>query len=284
MILAVALMATTSTTTNAQTAVPFQVQRSGAGRAIIFIPGLMSNGQVWNQLAAHYAKTHDVHVLTLAGFGGVAPMQVDSFLMRERNAIIAYIKANDLQSPILVGHSLGGFLAFSIAANAPQLTGPIIAIDGVPFISALRDSTTTAAAAKAQAEAIRVMYEGLTAEQVAAQTSMGAASMTRDSAAAVRIVEWARGSHPPTTGAAIAEMLTTDLRDDVGAIRTPVLLIGAGSGMPDAMQTTMKQAYASQISRIPNARLEWFADARHFIMFDEPARLVRVIDAFLGTR
>jgi N-formylmaleamate deformylase len=284
MILAAALLATTSTAVHAQTPPPFEVQRHGSGRAMIFIPGLMSHGDVWTETARHYAKTHDVHVITLAGFAGAKPLSSDSFLKTGRDAILAYIKKHELEKPVIVGHSLGGFMAFSLAATAPDIIGPIVAVDGVPFISALRDSAATEAGSMLQAKAIRTMYESFTPEQVAAQTQVGAANMTLDSVAGLRIVEWARTSHPRTTAAAIAEMLTTDLRDDVAAIRSPVLLIGAGNGMNEAMQTQVKQSYARQLARIPNARLEWFAQSRHFIMFDEPARLVQTIDAFLSAQ
>jgi N-formylmaleamate deformylase len=239
---------------------------------------------VWDATASHYAKTHEVHVLTLAGFATVAPIQSEMFLETQRDAVIAYIRANKLVKPVIIGHSLGGFLAFWIAATAPDLVGPIVAVDGVPFYSALADTTMTADRARPQATAMQAMYSSFTPEQVALQTQTAVARMTRDSVGAAHIVDWARSSHVPTTAKAMAEMMTTDLRTVVSAIRSPVLLIGAGNGLSEPMQTTMKSSYASQIARIPNAKLEWFTDARHFVMLDEPARFLQVIDAFLGAK
>ena len=37
---------------------------------------------------------------------------------------------------VMVGHSLGGFLALWVAATAPDAVGPIVAVDGVPYKTA----------------------------------------------------------------------------------------------------------------------------------------------------
>src|SRR5690348_15221990 len=48
----------------------FTVRVSGSGPPVILIPGLACDGNVWDATAAHLAATHEVHVLTLAGFAG----------------------------------------------------------------------------------------------------------------------------------------------------------------------------------------------------------------------
>jgi len=45
---------------------------SGKGdKAIIFIPGFASSGDVWNDTRALYEKDHTCYTLTMAGFAGV---------------------------------------------------------------------------------------------------------------------------------------------------------------------------------------------------------------------
>ena len=97
----------------------FSVSASGptTARPMILIPGLMSAGDVWAETAARYAGRYRVHVLTLSGFAGRAPMAGDAFLPTVRDQLIDYIRAEHLDHPVIVGHSLGGFLAFSAGVD-----------------------------------------------------------------------------------------------------------------------------------------------------------------------
>ncbi len=91
---------------------PFTVEVSGRGRPMLLIPGLTSGGDVWTATVAEFAKDHEVHVFTLAGFAGVAPIATDTGWLRlQRDAIAGYIRERRLEKPVIVGHSLGGMLA-----------------------------------------------------------------------------------------------------------------------------------------------------------------------------
>lgn len=260
----------------------FTVERHGKGRPMILIPGLTSGGSVWDGLVERYSDRYELHVLTLAGFAGVPPTSAPHFLAAERDGIIRYIREQGLERPVLVGHSLGGFLSFWVAASAPDLVGPVVAVDGVPFLVALNDTTATAASMGAQAASVRQMYASLTPDQMAMQGRMALAGMMRDTTHLAEAVEWSRTSDPVTAGRAVAEMLTTDLRDSVAAIRAPVLLIAAGGNLPDEQRETVRPVYEAQVARVPDHRVV-VADAGHFVMYDAPDFLFRTMDDFLGS-
>src|SRR5437763_12029505 len=99
----------------------FRVQVIGNGAPMILIPGLSSSGDVWKSTVIHYQNKYQCHVLTLAGFAGEPAVNEDAFLDRVKNDIIAYIKENHLEKPVIIGHSLGGFLALWIASTEPAL-------------------------------------------------------------------------------------------------------------------------------------------------------------------
>src|SRR5262245_53160887 len=107
----------------------FDVQVSGSGPPMILVPGLSCDGRVWDATVAHYRERYQVHVLTLAGFGGVRPAIGAPFLPRVRADLARYIRDRRLDHPVLVGHSLGGFLAFWLAATEPDLVGAVVAVD-----------------------------------------------------------------------------------------------------------------------------------------------------------
>lgn len=263
---------------------PFSVERAGAGRAMILIPGLLSGGDVWAGTVAEFSGEYDMHVLTLPGFAGVEAVRDTPYLAAMRDAVIRYIREHELERPVLVGHSLGAFLAFWIAATAPEVVGPVVAVDGVPFLSALMDTSMTPARAASQAAMVRASMAGLTPEALGAQTRSALAAQTRDGAGAAAGERWGRASDAATAATAVAEMMTTDLRAEVSRITTPVLLLMAADGMPEPMRDMLHASYSAQVARVRDARVVVAADARHFIMLDDPGFLHREMRSFLADR
>jgi len=58
-----------------------------------------------------YQDRYQIHVLSLAGFAGV-PRVAGPLIENAREGLAAYIRTNHLEKPVIVGHSLGGFLAW----------------------------------------------------------------------------------------------------------------------------------------------------------------------------
>ncbi|MDO8677838.1 MAG: alpha/beta hydrolase [Acidobacteriota bacterium] len=267
----------------AQTAHPsFDVKVTGQGPAIVLIPGLLSAGEVWDSTVERYKGRHTLHVLTLAGFGGPAPVGAP-FLSRVRDEVIVYLREQTIQKAVIVGHSLGGFLAFWIGATAPDLVGGIVAVDGVPFLPALGNASASVESTKGQADQIKAIYASLSTEQLVAQSRMAMRTMITAPADVERAVAWVAKSDAKTTGLAVAEIMATDLRNDVAAISVPTLLIAALGGAPEAMRPTMAKSYTAQVSRIKSSRVVMAEKARHFIMFDDPSFLFSTLDEFLAS-
>ncbi len=124
----------------------FQVKVSGhgpQGQSMILIPGLSSAGETYDSTVARYKDRYECHVLTLAGFVGVPPLPAaaqSTMLDTVRDSVAAYIRDKKLNKPVIVGHSLGGFLALSIASKYPDLVGPLVILDSYPFLPAIYDS------------------------------------------------------------------------------------------------------------------------------------------------
>lgn len=259
----------------------FTVTRVGQGRPMILIPGLQSSGDVWSGTVAHFKDRYECHVLTLAGFAG-QPAVAPPFLQTVRDDVQRYIAEKKLDHPVIVGHSLGGFLAFWIAVTAPDTVGPLVAVDGVPFLPALMDSSATAESSAPQADSIRKLYGSLTREQLAARARMAFATMIKDPGQVETATGWSATSDPATVGTAVYEMMTTDLRQPIAAIKSPVLLLAAADSAPDATsRKALASSYEAQVAKVPQARVVLAEHARHFIMLDDPAFLFSTMDEFL---
>jgi pimeloyl-ACP methyl ester carboxylesterase len=249
---------------------------------MILIPGLLSSGDVWASTVQRFQDRYECHVLTLAGFAGQAPI-APPFLQTVRDDVLAYIRDRKLERPVIVGHSLGGFLAFWIAATAPDQVGPIVAVDGVPYLGALMNPAATVETSRPGAEQMRKLYATFTREQLAAQSRLSLAGMIKDPRQVETAAGWSAESDPATAGQAMFEMMTTDLREAVAAIRTPVLLVGAADFAPDdATRRQVLSAYEAQVAKVPSHEVVLAERARHFIMLDDPAFLGSTMERFLG--
>ncbi|MGD0017004.1 MAG: alpha/beta hydrolase [Verrucomicrobiia bacterium] len=259
----------------------FTVKVTGSGRPMILIPGLSCGGNVWDGTVDHFKDRYECHVVTLAGFAG-QPAIGEPFLEQVRDGLIKYICDKKLERPVIVGHSLGGFLAFWLGATAPEQVGPIIAVDGVPYFSALNDVNATPQSSQKFAETMRAMYRMQTPEQFAIGNRQFFAAMITDPKDLEKITTLSTKSDPKTVGQAFYEMMTTDLREKVKAIRTPVLLIGATAAIPDPGQKkAAEDNYRLEVAKIPQHKVVFAPKARHFIQLDEPKFFFQEMESFL---
>ena len=261
----------------------FTVTVTGSGRPMILIPGLESSGAVWDGVVAHFQSRYRLHVVTLAGFAG-QPAVPGLRLSTVRDEIIAYIREQKLDHPVVVGHSLGGFLALWIAAAAPDLPQRVISVDGLPFLPALLSPGATAESSRAGAEQMRTMYSSMKPEPFAAAGRMALAMMISDKKNLDMAAEWAARSDPTFVAQAAYDLMTTDLRDEMKEIRVPVLLIGAGKSVAgDAERlAALQAAYERQVTGIPVHQVVMATGALHFVMLDDPQFLFETMEEFLG--
>jgi pimeloyl-ACP methyl ester carboxylesterase len=260
----------------------FTVHVEGHGKPMLLIPGLTCGGDVWKTSVEHFKDRYECHVLTLAGFAG-QPAIGAPMLETVRKNSVTYIREKKLAAPIVVGHSLGAFLAYWIAATEPDLVGPVVAVDGGTFLPALMDPNATLETAKAGASAMRELLAGQTPEQFASGNKMFLATMITDPKNLELIAPTCAKSDPKAVGLAMYELMTTDLRGEVARIKAPVLLIGSGAfiAAPD-LKKTVEARYEAQVARIPNHKVLLAEKAKHFIMLDDPKFLFSAIDDFLA--
>src|SRR5262249_37301526 len=126
---------------------PFAVKVVGSGRPMILIPGVGCGADVWDGAVAQFKNRYECHVLTLAGFAG-QPSIGGPFIETVRDGIIRYIADKKLGRPVIVGHSLGGTLAFAVGAKEPEKVGPIMAGGRGPGLSVPVEPTSPPGKAK----------------------------------------------------------------------------------------------------------------------------------------
>lgn len=241
----------------------FRVEVRGEGRPIIFIPGLGCPGEVWNDTVEHLGDDYQTHVLTLAGFAGTPP--IDKPLSATvRKELTRYIRSRRLERPVIVGHSMGGFIAYWLAVNFPENTGPVVIVDAGPALSGDLE----------YAKRIRDNWAQMDDEEFARRTRFMYQGMARNRKALAPIAKQAALSDRRTLGNAVYEMLATNLTRRMKEIESPVLVVLADG--------YFRQRITRQVAEIPDKEIVVF-DAGHFVMLDVPKAWFRALDEFLET-
>ncbi|MBB6325571.1 pimeloyl-ACP methyl ester carboxylesterase [Algoriphagus iocasae] len=261
----------------------FDVQVTGSGPAIILIPGLASDGDVWKETAEQLSQNYECHVLTLPGFAGQPSMDLsEGFLPQVKTQITEYIHSLD-QEVILIGHSLGGFLSLQLANELPDQVKQAVIVDSYPFYSAAMNPAATVESMKPMAAQMKQMIEALSEEDFEKQQNAGMPMMTNTQDRIPTLVSWSLASDRSTFSQAMYELMLTDYRKNLSTLKTPILVLGAWYSGKDYGLTaeSVKGNFAQQYQLAENVQIEMAPTAFHFIMWDNPEWMMEKIHAFI---
>ena len=260
-------------------ALPFGVRVTGHGPAMILIPGLASSGDVWKSTVEHEQARFTCHVIDLPGFAG-RPAIPAPILSTVRDALAGYIRSHGLDHPVIVGHSLGGFLALDLARSYPDLVGKLVIVDGAPFLPAMMYPAATPETGRAFAESLRDKLLAATDQAFEQQERGIVASMVTDPANQELVLGWALRSDRAAMTQAMIEVMSTDLRPQLGAIKVPTMVIETWTGWGAGREAT-ERSYAQQYAELRGVKHVIAETAKHFVMLDDPAFLFARMDEFL---
>lgn len=266
---------------NAQTDATFAVEVVGSGADVVLIPGLSSSGPVWDGTVARLSSRHRLHVVTLAGFGHVAPVEAghrDGFLDAVLDDLEAYVRA--LDTPVaVVGHSLGGWTALRLGLEAPGAVSRVVVVDAVPFLAAMQNPAATEESVAPMGAQMKRIMALASPEQFRVQQEMALTGMITDPDTAAAYLDIHAASDPGTVAQAMHDMYTTDLRALVPALEVPTLVMAAGAGYGGM---DVGALYDTQYGDAPAVRVEVVPGTRHFIMLDQPGTFADRLASFLA--
>ena len=267
----------------------FAVRVVGQGLPVLLLAGLGCSGHVWDAAVARYARSYQCHVVSLAGFAGTAPI-AGPLLPTARRELLAYVRSEHLRRPIVVGHSLGGFLALLLATDAPAEFGQVVVLDALPFGLAVAQPAFTGTQVRQvlpTPEAMGQQFAALSAPQFAQLQRQLLAPAITDTTRLTQLLAERLASDPATLGRATAELLQTDLRPLLPRLTLPVWVLGADATarqllqQPTATAADCRRAYAAQYAGTPRLTLVMHPTARHFLLDDAPAWCWQQLDQVL---
>jgi pimeloyl-ACP methyl ester carboxylesterase len=256
------------------------VTKTGSGpRAIVLIPGLGSGAYVFDGIAPSLAKRYTVYTITFAGFDGEPPIQ-GPYLDAFAKSLLDLIAQEHLVKPILVGHSLGGYLAVRTAETIPDQIGGVVAIESLALYPPLTPGETLAA----RRSAFIPLHDQMVAASDAdfdAQTRTTMATMVTDPKTVDLITTREIKSDRATFVGAFYEMSLADLHPGLSKIVAPVLVLAAAPS--EAQADSYRAFYARDYAGTPQLDVIAIAPSKHFLMYDRPEKFASALTAFLTT-
>jgi pimeloyl-ACP methyl ester carboxylesterase len=120
-----------------------KIKKSGKGSPVLFLPGFTTPGSIWNETVAHLKSSKQTHIVSYAGFNGLAPVDTPWYPAIKAQ-LIEYINKEKLSDVTIIGHSMGGNLAVDIAAAFPGKVNKLILVDAIPCMRELMMPGVTA--------------------------------------------------------------------------------------------------------------------------------------------
>ena len=241
----------------------------GNGMPIVLFHSLLADQSSFDPVAKLMAKSHQVVMLNLPGFG--ASEVVGSSLETIADHIAGAIQALGLkQNPILLGNGYGGFVALLTAIRHPGLAARLVLADcGAAF-----------------SEPGRAAFRGMSA--VAKEKGLGAiadVAMRRLFApefqqANPALIEERKkrflAVDAQTFHDACDALATLDVRDQLRSVKVPVLVLVGGQD--EATPPPMSRELAAGL---PDARLLELPGCAHVPQLQAPETFMAAIRAFI---
>ena len=253
----------------------FEVEITGSGdQSIVFIPGFSCSGDVWNETIINYKDNFTCYVLTMAGFAGASPKSNPTFAGWE-NSIAEYIKDNNIDKPIVIGHSMGGGLAMALAADYPDLIGKIIVVDALPCLSAIMDPTFKSKENNDCSEIIKSITSA-TEEEFYAMQKRNIPMLLSDTTKSELVISWSVKSDRATFAEMFCDFSNTDLRERISNIKCPALIL------LESNFVNFKSGIEEQYKNLKTADLQYADKGLHFIMYDDKEWYDNQLKNFIG--
>lgn len=240
---------------------------AGTGKPIVFLHGSVTTSELFRGTLSHYAEGYRSIAVDLRGYGD-SSKPGDGYTMQQfSDDVAALFGALELPPSVLLGVSMGGFVAQRFALDHPdRLTGLVLAStsDGELAPGLIADDPVREIKARGWREVSKGMITGAFPPDTDPRIVDELLS---------RIDTW----NEDVISGAIASIRTFNTRDELQKIKIPTLIVVGSEDhqLPVPLSKRMNQS-------IQGSRLQIFDGAGHFMMVEQPERFRRVLDRFLA--
>ncbi|MGB3129231.1 MAG: alpha/beta hydrolase [Dehalococcoidia bacterium] len=107
--------------------------KAGSGPSVVLLHGGASNSRDWVETMDALSHSYSLHAPDMLGFGLSDRLKSGYHLSEFVDFIVEFIKKLNLDTHVLVGHSLGGRVCLEIALRYPEIVRRLVLIDTAGF-------------------------------------------------------------------------------------------------------------------------------------------------------
>jgi len=249
---------------------------AGHGEPVVLLHGIPTWGYLWHQQIPPLAQSNRVLVPDLLGFGYSDKRDCfDRSITKQAEVIDRWMEVLGLEHATIVAHDIGGGVALRLATLFPHRVEKLcvmntVCYDSWPIELMLQAGHPEANRKTSASTAIKLLSQALKqgfAHSPDAALLAGLLEPYRTEVGKLSLIR---------NAAALNTNLTTEISCHLAQIHVPVLILW---GEDDTFQLVK---YGERLAwDIPGAHLIRLANARHFVMLDQPEQVTRHLTQFV---
>jgi pimeloyl-ACP methyl ester carboxylesterase len=99
---------------------PLAYTEAGEGMPVVLIHGFCESRELWRDFVGPLSQHFRIIALDLPGFGANAPLTTPVTIGDLAEAVYHFLITIGVEHPVMIGHSLGGYVALAFAEKFPQ--------------------------------------------------------------------------------------------------------------------------------------------------------------------
>ncbi|MAT42570.1 MAG: alpha/beta hydrolase [Anaerolineaceae bacterium] len=244
----------------------------GRGKPVILLHGWLGSWGLWQETMTYLGQYYRCYALDFWGFGE-SGRKLDTYQVPDFVALVnQFMDQMGIINAPLVGHSMGGTVSLLTAISHPDRISKVTII-GSPIVGTSLALPLKFAGNRFIASVLFRFFDQFRAVMRAASPLI-----SRDP----RFPDMMDRDLSKTTLesflTSIASLHKTDLRPQLSTLKIPVMgMFGHRDNIVSPNQ------WKPLLAGLPNARIERFPKAGHFIMLDEPPAFMQIVKDFLDT-
>jgi pimeloyl-ACP methyl ester carboxylesterase len=254
----------------------------GEGEPIVFVHGISGCWQNWLENLPHFGRNRRTIAFDLPGFGD-SPMPTWDIDIPAYGRLVHDFceKVGVERGAVLVGNSMGGFIATEAATAAPGRFDRLVLVSAAGIVNTWNPEERAVATAFAW-KTFGPLFAGRSKEILRRRRlrRLALGPFIRHPNRLRADLLWeqiANGAVCPGFGDALRATIRHDIRERLPGIEVPTMIVW---GFDDRVIPV--QAALSYHRRIPKSRLEIFERTGHVPQLERPARFNALLDDFLS--
>lgn len=112
---------------------PVFFREEGSGPPLVFLHGFCDSNELWSDFIRPFISKYRVLTPDLPGFGKSDSIQAPFTLDQVADSMAEWMEEKILNESIVIGHSLGGYIALAVLAKYPELVSGLCLFHSTPY-------------------------------------------------------------------------------------------------------------------------------------------------------